>query len=101
MDINTEVEIEFNIDADELVEEARETIESIVDECLGERLMEGMARPVPADEVRNMIAEAQAAFLQSAAFRHEVREAVKVMINSGFLVLKGNVSMYSSPSDLD
>jgi hypothetical protein len=99
MDIHSEIEI--TIDADELVEEARETIESIIDEHLGNSYTESMpSPPVSGDEASDMIAEAQAAFLQSAAFRHAVREAVKTMVASGFLVLKGNVSMYSSPSDL-
>jgi len=96
MDIPFESEI--NIDADELVEEARETIESIIDGYLADR--DEDASELSAQDIRNLIAEAQAAFLQSAAFRHEVREAVKTMITSGFLVLKGNVSMYSGPSDL-
>ena len=97
--MNIEICNDVDIDADELVEEARSSIESMIEDVLDTRGED--ASELSALDVRNLIAESQASFLQSAAFRHEVREAVKVMITSGFLVLKGNVSMYSGPSDLD
>ena len=96
--MNIEICNDVDIDADELVEEARSSIESMIEDVLDTR--DEDASELSAHDIRNLIGEAQAATLQSAAFRHAVREAVKVMIDSGFLVLKGNVAMYTAPSDL-
>lgn len=96
--MNIEICNDVEIDADELVEEARSSIESMIEDVLDTR--DEDASELSAQDIRGMMAEGHASLLQSAAFRHEVRETVKTLVASGFLVLKGNVSMYTAPSDL-
>jgi hypothetical protein len=107
MDIYSE--INFDIDANELVEEAEDTVERIVRRTLnspsGREIIEVVVRDLADDDdthtdaliqtIRTEVARAQDDMLrlQSFAFRSAVKEAVKGMVDSGFLTVTGTVEV--------